>query len=287
MKIKIAARGSSLSLKQCEMVKNALKSVFLDINFEQKTIVSAGDRDQKTSLSSFNTQGIFVKSVEEALLRGEADIAVHSAKDLPLKLADGAEICAVLPRGDCRDALVTLSDHEPTPNDLFSVGTGSLRRMRELSRLYPFASFGDIRGNIDTRIQKLRDKEFDGIILAAAGLERLGISENDGLRIKSFDPDEFLPAPCQGIIAIEAKSDSEACRLLRQIDDAKTHMILDTERYLLSLLDADCSKPIGVHTTINEDKIAMTITTDGFNRAFGEERIENRLKLVERLVGQL
>ena len=287
MKITIVARGSKLSLKQCEIVIDALKSFFLDFNFEIKTIKSPGDIDQKTSLSNFNTQGIFVRNVEEALLSENADIAIHSAKDLPLKLADGTDICAVLPRGDCRDALVTLEEFEPAADDLFSVGTGSLRRIRELLSFYPLASFGDIRGNVDTRIQKLREGEFDAIMLAAAGLERLGFSKRDGLKIKRFSPDEFLPAPCQGIIAIQARKDSKVCELLKKIDDAKTHISFDTERYLLSLLDADCSMPIGVYSVADEQKITVRITSDGFNRAFGEDLLENRYKLIERLVRQL
>ncbi|MCI7804529.1 MAG: hydroxymethylbilane synthase [Oscillospiraceae bacterium] len=175
MKIKIGTRKSSLALAQTDMVIKSLHDVFPDIETEIVHITTKGDKILDKPLARIGGKGVFVSEIESALKSGEIDIAVHSAKDLPYKLAENLEISGVLKRGNYRDVLVTPAGKVPEKDSKFIVGTGSQRRRLNMQRIYPNAVFKEIRGNVDTRLRKLKSGEFDGIILAAAGLERLGL----------------------------------------------------------------------------------------------------------------
>ncbi|MEI3027804.1 MAG: hydroxymethylbilane synthase [Ruminococcus sp.] len=208
MKVRIGTRKSKLALAQTEMFANALKKRFDDIDTEIVCISTKGDKILDKPLAMIGGKGVFISELENALLSGAADMAVHSAKDLPLELADGLEISSALNRGNYRDVLVTRKNEPIKNEEKFIVGTGSLRRRGFIKKQYPFVQIKDIRGNVDTRINKLINKEYDAIILAAAGLERLSLYNSEKYDVTPFEYSDFLPAPCQAIIVAESKKGS-------------------------------------------------------------------------------
>jgi hydroxymethylbilane synthase/uroporphyrinogen III methyltransferase/synthase len=319
-KLVIATRGSRLALIQSNIVAEKLKSLGarnnMDIQPELLIIKTKGDIDQTSPLQKIGGDGLFVRAIEQALLDGRADIAVHSAKDLPYKLADGLMIGCNPDAADPRDVLIT---RKKTPLDLNSwridippgsprlanstqakmsppvIGTDSPRRQAEFLRHCPDAVMKPLRGNVPTRIAKLRRGEYDGIILAKAGLDRLslmdpGTSSIDltGLHMRVFDPQEMITAPCQGILAVECRDpdndnsittikkgaegsvrihDRAILELLSEINDDTAAMRFRTERYLFEFLEADCSAVIGVYADYTSD---MELTIHGLfesNRA--------------------
>jgi hydroxymethylbilane synthase len=286
-KIRIGTRKSKLATAQTALVADALKQAFCDIETEIVPIVTHGDRVLDKPLGEMGGKGVFVAEIERLLAAGEIDIAVHSAKDLPLELAAGSEIAAVLARGNHRDTLVTLADSEIDCNSCFTVGTGSLRRMRNLSRTYPLAQYKGIRGNADTRLAKLKSGEYDAVVLAAAGLERLGITENDGYEIVSFESGDFLPAPCQGIIAVQCMKGTAVEEYLRKINDSDTYLCFETERQVLKLLDADCTMPVGAYASLSDGVMSLEVSADGIEFASGSADVSERFLLAERLVNML
>ncbi|MGN0624246.1 MAG: hydroxymethylbilane synthase [Oscillospiraceae bacterium] len=286
MEIKIGTRKSKLATAQTEMVAQALKSAFPQVAVTIVPVSTKGDKVLDKPLSKLGGKGVFVSELESRLLSGEIDIAVHSAKDLPVSLADGLEISGVLKRGDLRDVLVCPKGREFTPGQAFTVGTGSLRRIANMNRLYPEAQFKDIRGNVDTRLKKLKDGEYDGIILAAAGLERLGISADD-YSFTVFDSESFLPAPCQGIIAIESRKNDFVTPFIAKINHGETFMCFETERKAIALLCGDCSVPVGGFSEINGGKIRLVLSADCEKTVSGEAQLANRIKLAEELISQL
>ena len=209
-------------------------------------IKTSGDRLQEAPLSDIGGKRLFVKEIEDALISGDIDLAVHSSKDMPAMLPDGLDVAAVLEREDPRDALVLPVSPESTvqsPESAPRVGTGSVRRIAQLRQRFPTAEFSNVRGNIDTRLRKLDSGDYDLLVLAAAGLRRLGF----GARISVSVPiDECVPAPGQGIIAIETRTDDAATRaaVARVNDDAASHA-LDAERALVTALGGGCQMPIG------------------------------------------
>lgn len=203
MTIKIGTRKSRLALAQTEMLIKTLKNRFPNVEIETVYISTTGDKTLDKPLVALGGKGVFIKELEMSLLNGETDVAVHSAKDLPTKIADGLEISAVLPRGSYGDVFVTRNNFET--KDGFVIGTGSLRRKLFAEKIYPNAKFKDIRGNVDTRLKKLLNGEYDALVLAKAGLERLDLCNGEDYTVTPFDTDEFLPAPCQGIVAIESR----------------------------------------------------------------------------------
>ena len=218
---------------------------------------------------------MFIKELEMSLLSGETDVAVHSAKDLPTKIADGLEISAVLPRGSYGDVFVTRNNFET--KDGFVIGTGSLRRKLFAEKIYPNAKFKDIRGNVDTRLKKLLNGEYDALVLAKAGLERLDL----------YNGDEFLPAPCQGIVAIESRKNSEVSKMLAEISDKNTMLSFETERQVLHSLNADCSTPVGAISKVENDRITLSLSADCKKTVSGTDEISNRIKLAKRLVSKI
>lgn len=245
MKVRIGTRKSKLALAQTEMFANALKKRFDDIDTEIVCISTKGDKILDKPLAMIGGKGVFISELENALLSGAADMAVHSAKDLPLELADGLEISSALNRGNYRDVLVTRKNEPIKNEEKFIVGTGSLRRRGFIKKQYPFVQIKDIRGNVDTRINKLINKEYDAIILAAAGLERLSLYNSEKYDVTPFEYSDFLPAPCQAIVVAESKTGSAISERLKEISHTETMLEFETERQIPKLLNADCGMPVG------------------------------------------
>lgn len=287
MKIKIGTRKSKLALAQTKMVADRISKVFPETEIEIIKISTTGDKILNKPLAAIGGKGVFVSEIENALINGDIDIAVHSAKDLPLSLENNLEISGVLKRGNYRDVLVTKSGVSIDNHSGLVVGTGSLRRRLNFKKLYPNAVFKDIRGNVDTRLKKLENGEYDGIILAAAGLERLGYDSDKRFSLTYFDYKDFLPAPCQGIIAIESRKNDVVTPVINKINDINTFYSFETERYILKLLNADCGIPLGVYSFIKDDKITVAISNNEESSVIGTDTIPNRFRLAKELVSKL
>lgn len=258
---RIGTRGSQLALWQARSVAQLLET-----RGEQAEVViikTTGDRLQQASLAEVGGKRLFVKEIEDALLGREVDIAVHSAKDMPALTPDGLSIAAVLAREDPLDALV-LPGGRAAPDlpsavaaigDTPTIGTSSVRRIAQLATVMPRAQFVPIRGNVDTRLAKLDAGGFDALVLAAAGLKRLGF----GTRISAAIPAaDCLPAPGQGIIAVETRADDAALRrVLAGISDVRTSQALDAERALVAALGGGCQLPVGALARHDGDALEM------------------------------
>ena len=287
MKIKIGTRKSKLAIAQTNIFINELKTKFPELETEIVPVVTTGDKILDKPLIQIGGKGVFVSEIERALLSGEIDVAVHSAKDLPVCLEKGLEISGVLKRGDYRDALVMLSGQEIENTHNFVVGTGSVRRIKNMHELYSEVKFKDIRGNIDTRLKKLENGEYNAVILAAAGLKRIGLFENEKYTIKPFEYNEFLPSACQGIIALESRQNDFVTPFINAINDTNTFLSFETEQSVLRLLNADCTMPIGAYSYIENDKINLTISKDSDKKVSGISNTENRFELAKELVSKL
>lgn len=283
MTFKIGTRRSALAMAQTEMVKAALEQA--GAAAEIVPFTTRGDRILDKPLEKIGGKGVFVAEIEAALQSGEIDIAVHSAKDLPLELGAGLEIGGVLPRGDQRDMLIS-AGRKFARDEIFTVGTGSGRRRANLHEIYPNARFADIRGNVDTRLKKLTAGEYDAIILCAAGIERLGLDMSD-YKYEYLDSYEFVPAPCQGIIAAECKANSAAAEVLAKISDEKTMRCFEFEREVIRLLGADCTSPIGVFSEVRGGAISGIISDGRGGKVRGESGIGERYTLAKELTKKL
>jgi uroporphyrinogen III methyltransferase/synthase len=244
--IRIGTRRSRLAMVQTELVKTKILEAFPAEKVEIVPITTKGDIELDKSLAAFGGKGVFTAEIEQQLISGDIDIAVHSAKDIPMEFADGLCLGAVLPREDCRDVLITLSG--VCARDLKEgsvIGTSSLRRQLQIKRLNPYVKIKVLRGNVPTRIEKLRNGEYDGIILAAAGLKRLGLSEEPDLHYEYFDETEFLPAAGQGIIALEIRKNTFS-DVMSALNDEAADIELTAERAFLQTLDGSCNAPCGV-----------------------------------------
>lgn len=287
MKVRIGTRKSKLALAQTEMFAKALQNRFKNTEIEIVHISTKGDKILDKPLAMIGGKGVFISELENALLSGEADMAVHSAKDLPLELADGLEISSALNRGNYRDVLVTRKNEPIKNEEKFIVGTGSLRRRGFIKKQYPLVQIKDIRGNVDTRINKLINKEYDGIILAAAGLERLSLYNSADYDIMPFEYKDFLPAPCQAIIVAESRKGSAVSQMLREISHRETMLEFETERQIPKLLNADCGMPVGAFSKVTNGKIELIISTDCKKTISGSADIKDRFNLAKRLVSEL
>lgn len=283
MNIKIGTRKSKLALAQTNMVVNEIKKYFPSINIEVVHFTTKGDKVLNKPLINIGGKGVFVTEIEDALLNKEIDLAVHSAKDLPLKLQDNLTISAVLKRGNYRDTLVTVKGKEIDFSKETVIGTGSNRRKLAFKNLYPNATFKDIRGNVDTRLNKLYNGEYDGIILAMAGLERLDLLSDSRFTFTPFDYKDFVPAPCQGIIAIESRN-NDLTEILSKINHKDTFYSFQTERYILNILNADCGMPLGAYSFVKNNKINVVYTNDSKEIITKSDLIENRFNLAESVV---
>lgn len=283
MNIKIGTRKSKLALAQTNMVVNEIKNYFPSINIEVVHFTTKGDKVLNKPLINIGGKGVFVTEIEDALINKEIDLAVHSAKDLPLKLQDNLTISAVLKRGNYRDTLVTVKGKEIDFSRKIIIGTGSNRRKLAFKNLYPNATFKDIRGNVDTRLNKLYNGEYDGIILAMAGLERLDLLSDSRFTFTPFDYKEFVPAPCQGIIAIESRN-NDLTEILSKINHKDTYYSFQTERHILNILNADCGMPLGAYSFVENNKINVVYTSDSKEIITKSDLIENRYSLAESVV---
>lgn len=283
MNIKIGTRKSKLALAQTNMVVNEIKKYFPSINIEVVHFTTKGDKDLNKPLINIGGKGVFVTEIEDALLNKEIDLAVHSAKDLPLQLQDNLTISSVLKRGNYRDTLVTVKGKEIDFSREIIIGTGSNRRKLAFKNLYPNATFKDIRGNIDTRLNKLYNGEYDGIILAMAGLERLDLLSDSRFTFTPFEYKDFVPAPCQGIIAIESRN-NDLTEILSKINHKDTFYSFQTERHILNILNADCGMPLGAYSFVESNKINVVYTSDSKEIITKSDLIENRFSLAESVV---
>lgn len=283
MNIKIGTRKSKLALAQTNMVVNEIKKYFPSINIEVAHFTTKGDKVLNKPLINIGGKGVFVTEIEDALINKEIDLAVHSAKDLPLKLQDNLTISAVLKRGNYRDTLVTVKGKEIDFSREIIIGTGSNRRKLAFKNLYPNATFKDIRGNVDTRLNKIYNGEYDGIILAMAGLERLDLLSDSRFTFTPFDYKEFVPAPCQGIIAIESRN-NDLTEILSKINHKDTYYSFQTERHILNILNADCGMPLGAYSFVENNKINVVYTSDSKEIITKSDLIENRFSLAESVV---
>lgn len=255
----IGTRGSRLALWQAEFVRAQLREKHPQISVELEIIKTFGDRQQNISLTEIGGQGVFVKELETALLGKRIDLAVHSLKDLPTVLPENLHIAAVLKREDARDALIVAKDSNANSiSDLLEnaiVGTSSLRRASQIKNLRPDLQIKDLRGNVDTRITKLDAGDYDAIILAAAGLKRLGF-ENRIAAFLSFD--EMLPQVGQGALAIETRKDDSATNnLVSVLNDDETYACVEAERAFLRGLGGGCQFPIAAHARIEENEMFL------------------------------
>jgi hydroxymethylbilane synthase len=268
--LRIGTRGSALALWQARTVAKLIEVSGSAV--ELVVIRTAGDRLQQAPLSELGGKRLFVKEIEDALLAGEIDIAVHSAKDMSAVLPAGLDIAAVLPREDPRDAIILRAGREAADfADALArlegdavIGTGSVRRAAQLMSLLPHARFAAIRGNVDTRLRKLDAGDFDALILAVAGVRRLGLEA----RISASIPlDVCVPAPGQGIVAVEIRSaDAAARRALAGADDPATAVLLTAERALVARLGGGCDLPLGAVAVYDADSIRMrglVVSPDG------------------------
>lgn len=283
MNIKIGTRKSKLALAQTTMVVNEIKNYFPSINIQVVHFTTKGDKVLNKPLINIGGKGVFVTEIEDALINKEIDLAVHSAKDLPLQLQDNLTISAVLKRGNYRDTLVTVKGKEIDFSRETVIGTGSNRRKLAFKNLYPNATFKDIRGNVDTRLNKLYNGEYDGIILAMAGLERLDLLSDSRFTFTPFDYKDFVPAPCQGIIAVESRN-NDLTEILSKINHQDTFYAFETERHILNILNADCGMPLGAYSFVENNKINVVYTSDSKEIITKSDLIENRFSLAESVV---
>ena len=258
----IGTRGSKLALWQAEWVHARLRELEPGLAVSLKRIKTTGDKILDTPLATIGGKGLFVKEIEEALLRGEIDLAVHSMKDVPTRLPAELEILAIPERDDPRDVLITLTK---VPLERLApgsrIGTSSLRRQAQLLHYRPDLSIQILRGNLDTRLRKLEAGEYDGIILAAAGIKRLGWSE----RVTEYlSPDVCLPAIGQGALALEGRADDGFVReVVARLDHQPTRTAVTAERALLERLEGGCQVPIAAHAAITNGAVTLTALIAG------------------------
>jgi len=277
--IRLGTRGSPLALAQARLVRAALAAAhgWSEAAVDIVTIRTSGDRIQDRPLSEAGGKGLFTKEIEEALLAGTIDLAVHSAKDMPTVLPDGLMLAACLAREDVRDAFISrrAASLRELPQGAV-VGTASLRRQAQVKRLRPDVSTVVLRGNVETRLRKLDAGEVDATLLALAGLKRLGLADK---ATALLDVDEFLPAVGQGAVTIEARVDDARTReLLAKIDHADTSVALNCERAFLGVLDGSCRTPIAGHAVLEGDALrfrGMILRPDG-SEAFETTRSGSR-----------
>jgi hydroxymethylbilane synthase/uroporphyrinogen III methyltransferase/synthase len=250
--IKVGTRGSQLALAQTGLVIEKLKKAYPEDSFEAVVIQTTGDRHLDVSLDAIGTKGVFVDAIEEALFNGDIRLAVHSMKDMPDETAQGLVFAKTWEREDARDALVlreAKSLDELPPRAV--IATGSKRRAFSLHRLRPDLEIVPIRGNIDTRIRKMHEQRLDGIVLAAAGLKRLG---RESEIAQYFSVEEMIPAPAQGVLAIELRADdAKLLEMVNALADEQADREVRAERGFLKGIGGDCHLPIGAYADTAAD----------------------------------
>jgi hydroxymethylbilane synthase len=269
MLLRVGTRGSKLSLAQTNIVLDQLKRKDPNLVVDRKVIKTKGDEDQRTPIFSINQKGIFEKEIDQAVLQGKIDVAVHSLKDVPVFDRETKLVIASVPqRGSPADVLISKNDEHLTDLRTGSrVGTSSLLRVAQLKRARPDLQAVPIRGNVDTRVLKVEEGEFDAVILAEAGLVRLGLT---GRIAERLPLDDFMPAPGQGILVLVARQDnSKVLELVQSIEDSATRAEADAERELVSVLEGGCKVPIGALASSNRDSLRVAgciLSKDGKTR---------------------
>ena len=270
--LRIGTRGSLLAKWQAESVRKQLFAI-AGVEAEIVIIKTAGDKMQQSPLTQIGGKGIFIKELEDALLDESIDLAVHSVKDIPTDVPPGLSFPAVCRRDDIRDCLIS-----PTGSTLENlrqgarVGTSSLRRQAQLLHLRADLDIRELRGNVDTRLRKVGDGEYDAIVLAKAGLDRLGLSQRIS---ETFAPEVFMPAVGQGAIAVETRlGDNDTGDLLSRLDDAETRAAIITERALLAKLQGGCQVPIGAWARIERGEMVLEACVTSVD---GLQHIKQRL----------
>jgi hydroxymethylbilane synthase len=251
MLIRVGSRGSRLALTQAEVAAGRLRGGGVEIALVP--ITTAGDKDRTKPFGEIGARGVFVKEIEEALLAGRIDVAVHSAKDMTSSDTDGLAVGAYLPREDPRDALCGASELRPG----MRIGTASVRRRAQLLALEPELSIEPLRGNIDTRLRKRVERGLGAVVLAACGLDRLGLAGEIGHR---FEPDELLPEAGQGALALQVRAGEE--ELVARADDAETRRRVEAERACVFTIGGGCLAPVAAHHD-GETLTALVAAEDG------------------------
>ena len=251
----IGSRGSILALAQANLVKNSLEANYPDFTFEIKEIVTSGDKDLKSNWENSNAslKSFFTKEIEQELLDGQIDIAVHSMKDMPAVSPKGL-ICGAIPdREDARDVLISKNGFLVTLPQGAKIGTSSLRRVMNLKAIRPDFEIKHLRGNIHTRLKKLETEDYDAIILAAAGLKRTGMAD----KITEYLSGEaFPPAPAQGVLYIQCRENDEEIKgILKSIHNEDIAKIVEIEREFSKIFDGGCHTPMGCYSQVDGDKI--------------------------------
>jgi hydroxymethylbilane synthase len=236
--IRLGSRGSRLALTQAELAADALRRVARGLDVALVPITTTGDRDRSKPFGELGARGVFVKELEEALLERRVDVAVHSAKDMTSTDTEGLAVAAYLPRDDPRDALCGSDGLRPG----LRIGTASARRRAQLLALQPELSIEPLRGNVDTRLRKRGERGLDAIVLAAAGLDRLGLGDEIDRR---FDPDELVPEAGQGAVALQVRAGEE--ELVAKTDDPETRRRVTAERACVARIGAGCLAPVAAY----------------------------------------
>ncbi len=273
MKLVIGTRGSKLALWQSDFIASLLKKRFPGLEFEKRIIKTTGDKLRDAPLAKIGGKGLFVKEIDEAVARGDVDFAVHSMKDVPTELLPELTIAATPEREEVNDALISRSGEgiEELPSGAV-VGTSSLRRIAEVRNFRPDLEVKNLRGNVDTRLRKLRAGEYDAIIMAKAGLKRLGF---EGEITQTLPVEQFTPSVGQGAIAVVARRDSEVMDYLKAINHEESLARVQAERALLRALGGGCQVPLGAYTEVANGTLsilAAVLSPDG------RERVEVKLK---------
>ncbi|MBE6063048.1 MAG: hydroxymethylbilane synthase [Clostridium butyricum] len=253
-KVVIATRKSKLAQIQTEIIMDSLKKKF-DIDSEKLLIVTEGDKKLDVALNKIGGKGLFVKDIEKALIEKKADAAVHSMKDVPFELSSEFEITAVTEREDIRDVLVSKDNIKfKDLRQNAKIGTSSIRRGAQLKLLRPDLEIVPIRGNVQTRLEKMKSQNLDGIVLAAAGLKRLDL---ENIITEYFDPKEFIPAVAQGALGVECLKGSSSSEYFKKLEDADARLTVEAERSFMRELNGDCHSLIGAYSKILNNELYM------------------------------
>ena len=283
--ITIGSRGSKLALIYAEKVKNELSKVFSE-KIEIKKIITTGDENQKDRLSSLGGKGLFSSNIEKELKEGKIDLAVHALKDMPSFETNGLKTNCFLKRNSPNEILISKNKKFIDLEKGSIVGTSSFRREYQLKNIRSDLNYKLIRGNVDTRIRKLEDNEYDAIILSKAGIESLNLQEKI---TEEFAVEKLIPCAGQGIIAIQCnENDVDISNLLEEINDNDTRIVANTEREVLKILEGDCDTAIGVFAKLDNENIELStelFSVDGEERYFIKETVlkENHLSLAKKI----
>ncbi|TZE81810.1 hydroxymethylbilane synthase [Calorimonas adulescens] len=289
--VRVGTRSSELALMQTIIVINEIKKSMQDFEFEIVKITTQGDASTDRPISEIGGKGVFVKEIEDALLKGEIDMAVHSMKDMPYEIPEGLKLLAVLKREDPKDVFVSRDGTQFMDlKERAKIGTGSLRRQVQLKALRPDIEIVPIRGNIKTRLKKMEELDLNGIVLAAAGLHRLGF---ENVITEYFPPDVIVPAPCQGILAVEIAENFGNIfqEFYPHIVDRKTFFEAFVERELLKAFGVNCRQPFGAYAQYrkeeDKEKIDVKVAYQKENKLLKGEMtglIEETDKIIEKLI---